>query len=99
MVGDKQVIAATEIHGLNQAAGEDCILRKLQIVTAVSAGFMGITAEPVPGTDHKSVCRFETKFDKAYAKVLDTIRELRNELVEQSTEVIERPSNVNELPQ
>lgn len=98
-VGDKQVINVTEIHGLNQNAGEDCILRKLQIVTAVSAGFMGITAEPVPGTDHNSVCRFETKFDKGYAKVLDTIKELRNELLEQSAEVVERPSNVQEPSQ
>ncbi|KAH7202391.1 hypothetical protein DER44DRAFT_481084 [Fusarium oxysporum] len=64
-----------------------------QIVTPISAGFMGTTASPVSGTDHKSVCRFETKFDKGWAKVLDSLREIRRELLEQSMEVVEHATN------
>ncbi|KAG7411048.1 hypothetical protein Forpe1208_v009741 [Fusarium oxysporum f. sp. rapae] len=65
-----------------------------QIVTPISAGFMGTTASPVSGTDHKSVCRFETKFDKGWAKVLNSLREVRRELLEQSMEVVEHATNV-----
>lgn len=60
-----------------------------QIVTAVSAGFMGVTAQPVPGTNHSTVCRFETKFERGWAEVLNSLKEIREELLYQSTEVVE----------
>ncbi|KAJ4245298.1 hypothetical protein NW762_014169 [Fusarium torreyae] len=65
-----------------------------QIVSSVSAGFMDTTAETVAGTNHNTVCRFETKFDRGWPKVLDSIQELRRELLEQTIEMSREPENI-----
>ncbi|KAF4983470.1 hypothetical protein FZEAL_1199 [Fusarium zealandicum] len=74
-------------------------VRNKQIVTSISAGFIDTAAGPVSATDHRSICRFETKFDKGWAKVPDTVKEIRRELLGRSVEAVEHAPNVHELPQ
>jgi len=58
---------------------------------------MSVTAEPVAGTDHNTVCRFETMFDRGWHTVLDSLMELKKELLEQGPAAAEGAENVLEL--
>lgn len=65
-----------------------------QIVTQASAGFCGQVAEKILGVDHRSICKFDTRFG-GYMPVLDQLKRIRTLLLRHGASESQETQNVS----